>query len=61
MADSAKERVSSYVELGPKSRALLRRLVKAMEMQLGCEIGDPGRESEQNADEENREPHETVP
>ncbi len=61
MAANAKEGVQGYVELGPKSRALLRRLVKGMEMQLGYQIGDPGKESEENADEENREAHEIIP
>ena len=49
-----KEGVSAYVELGPKSRALLRRLVLAIELQLGHEVPDPGIDSEENADEENQ-------
>jgi hypothetical protein len=42
-------RVQGSVELGPRSMALLRRLVLAAELLLDTDIPDPGGPSEQEA------------
>lgn len=42
----ATDRESTTVELGPRSMALLRRLVQLLEVQTGVESYDPGKPSE---------------
>lgn len=52
MAVKASNRVSTSVELGPRSLALLRRILAALEQQIGDEVPDPGQESEIDAEDE---------
>ena len=40
------DRVTTAVELGPRSLALLRRIVAAPEILVGSEIEDPGKSYE---------------
>lgn len=46
MARSQKDKVQGAVELGPESKALLRRAVLALEKLVGSALPDPGPESE---------------
>ena len=48
MAAAQEDKVQGAFELGPRSLALLRRLVLALE-QLVDEVPDPGKDSEQDA------------
>lgn len=46
MASTPNDKVDSRVELGPRSLALLRRAVAALEQLIGDIMSDPGPESE---------------
>lgn len=52
MADSPQNRVTASVELGPKARALLRRILMALEVLVGQEIPDPGQDTEVDTEDE---------
>ena len=44
----AVDKATTSVELGPRSMALLRRLVAALEQLIEDEMSDPGKDSEIN-------------
>lgn len=48
MASTPNDKVDGRVELGPRSLALLRRLVALLEQLTGSEMADPGPDSEIN-------------
>lgn len=51
MATQQKDRVSTAVELGPRSLALLRRIVALLEQIVDEEMPDPGQTSEIDAEQ----------
>ena len=49
MAAAQEDKVQGAYELGPRSMALLRRLVLAVETLIGERVEDPGKDTEDDA------------
>lgn len=51
MATAPIDRTTGTVELGPKARALLRRIAALLEQLVDTEMPDPGKNSESDAED----------